>query len=324
MKPTLVLLTLAFSPLWASAQTDKPRERHPLAPSLPLLTEKEEEKVDEVIDRFIEQDTGQLRGEDGKKALKEFRELGPEAIPGLIRGLNRAAKIETSCPAVIIAKKLAVMLKASNDPDLLEFARENIGAGITQSRHMAVIRDLKMVCILRKRSVGNNPVIVRTPPAKEEKPITLGVADSDREETRKLTTKSEKTLRNLAERDDDQALAELAKAAASREIDTRQLGKELLNQALSRQDASKVKEFLKHDRAAVRTTAAQVAGTRRLPLGAELVDLLSDDNSEVRKAAHQALLQISGDKDFGPSADADDAERAAAIKKWRAWWAKQN
>lgn len=306
------------------AQTDKPRERHPLAPSLPLLTDKEEEKVDEVIDRFIQQDIGQLRGEEGKKAVKEFRELGPEAIPGLIRGLNRAAKIETSCPAVTIAKKLAVMLKASNDPDLLEFARENVGAGITQSRHMAVIRDLKMVCILRKRTVGNNPVMVRNPPRQEEKPITLGAPDSSPEETRKLETKSDKTLRELAKRDDDQSVAELARAASSNDQETRQLGRELLAQVYSRQDASKLKESFKHDRAAVRATAARVAGTRRLPLGSELIDLLSDDNSEVRETAHQALIRLKGDSDLGPAPDAGEAERSAAIKKWRDWWAKQN
>src|SRR5216684_9064480 len=169
MKPTLVLLVLAWVSPYLAAQSEKPREPHPLAPSLPLLTEKEEEKVDETIDRFIQQDMGQLRGEEGRKAIKEFRELGPESIPGLIRGLNRAAKIETSCPADTIAKKLAIMLRASNDPDLLEFARENVGAGITQSRHMGVIRDLKMVCIMRKRSVGSN-VVARDRPRQEEKP----------------------------------------------------------------------------------------------------------------------------------------------------------
>src|SRR5713101_2855507 len=284
MKPTLVLLVLAWVSPYLAAQTEKPREPHPLAPSLPLLTEKEEEKVDETIDRFIQQDMGQLRGEEGKKALQEFRQLGPETIPGMIRGLNRAAKIESSCPAVTIAKKLAVMLKASNDPDLLEFARENVGAGITQSRHMAVIRDLKMVCILRKRTVGNNPVIVRTPPRQEEEPITLGVPDSTPEETRKLETKSKKSLRQLAERDDDQAMAELAQAASSKDKEARQLGRELLARVLSRQDAPKIKESFKHDRAVVRATAARAAGTRRLPLGSELIDLLSDDNSEVREA----------------------------------------
>src|SRR5437870_4412497 len=170
MKSTLVLMTLALTPLCLYAQTSKPREANPLAPSLPLLSDKEEEKIDNTIDRFIQYDMGQLRAQEGKKALKEFRELGPEAIPGMIRGLNRAAKIESSCPAVTIAKKLAVMLRASNDPDLLDFARENVGAGITQSRHMAVIKDLKWLCMVRKREVAKNPTAVR--PAQKEQ--TLG------------------------------------------------------------------------------------------------------------------------------------------------------
>src|SRR5436309_2124472 len=152
MKSTLVLLGLILTPAFLPAQTVKPREVNPLAPSLPLLSDKE-----------------------GKKALQEFRQLGPEAIPGMIRGLNRAAKIESSCPAVTIAKKLAVMLRASNDPDLLDFARENVGAGIIQSRHMAVIKDLRLLCIMRKRTVGNNPVTLRTQPQREQEPITLAI-----------------------------------------------------------------------------------------------------------------------------------------------------
>jgi hypothetical protein len=319
------LLALGFViwfPVHLPAQTEKPRESHPLAPSLPLLTEKEEEKVDDTVDRFIQYDMGQLRGEEGRKALKEFRELGPETIPGLIRGLNRAAKIESSCPAVTIAKKLAVMLRASNDPDLLEFARENVGAGITQSRHMGVIRDLKMVCIMRKRSVGSN-VVARDRPRQEERPVTLTIPDSAPEETRVLQTKG-KYLREAAQRGDDQALVELAHAASSKDKDTRQLGQELLTQVLSAQDAERVKEAFKNKRAIVRSTAARVAGDRQLPFGAELINLLSDEDSEVREAAHQVLVRLNGNKDFGPSADSNDAERSAAIKKWREWWAKKN
>src|SRR5438128_5954241 len=234
MKSTLVLMTLALTPLCLSAQTSKPREVNPLAPSLPLLSDKEEEKIDDTIDRFIQYDMGKLRGEEGKKALKEFRELGPEAIPGMIRGLNRAAKIESSCPAVTIAKKLAVMLRASNDPDLLDFARENVGAGITQSRHMAVIKDLRFLCILRKRAVGNNPVIVQTPPSRDQEPITLAVPDSPPVDPPKRETKSEKALRSLS--------------------------------------TEALKDKLKDTDAAVRATAARIVGSKRLPLGAELID----------------------------------------------------
>src|SRR5688572_30752368 len=79
--------------LVAVARADEPRKPHPFAPSLPELTEEEEKKLDGIIDRFILYDIGQLRGEEGQKAVREFAKLGPEAIPALIRGINRAAAI---------------------------------------------------------------------------------------------------------------------------------------------------------------------------------------------------------------------------------------
>ena len=51
--------------------------------------------------------------------------------------------------------------------------------------------------------------------------------------------------------------------------------------------------------------------------------LLEDRDPEVRLAARQALVQISKGSDFGPERDASEADRADAIAKWKAWWAKQ-
>src|SRR5205807_7290629 len=119
-----------------------------------LLSDDEEDKLDAIIDRFIEQDTGKLQGAEAKKALAEFNKLKPEAIPALIRGINRAAKINDSCPALVIAKKLHRMLSASEDPELLQFARENIGAGIKQSRHMETLQNLRMFCAQRKNQIA--------------------------------------------------------------------------------------------------------------------------------------------------------------------------
>ena len=139
----------------AADQPDQetPRKPHPLFPSLHELSEREENRLDDVIDRFIEYDSGKLRGPEGRKALTEFQKLGPDAIPALLRGLNKAAKVEHSCPAVQITKKLAKMLSTSNDTELLEFARENAGAGVERSRHLGIIKDLRVLCMLRKRTV---------------------------------------------------------------------------------------------------------------------------------------------------------------------------
>ena len=141
--------------LAADAPGDKAtsRQRHPLAPSLPLLTKEEEAKVEKIIDRFIDYDTGKLRGPEGLKALKDFKDLGPEAIPYLIDGFNRAANLEHSCPASVIARKLVAFLRVSNDPELLDYARENIGSGVTARRHQGVLKDLRLACTLRKSTL---------------------------------------------------------------------------------------------------------------------------------------------------------------------------
>src|SRR5437899_2966542 len=76
-----------------------PRKPHPFAPSLPETTKEEEDRFDKVIDRFILADTGKLSGPETKKAMEDLDKLPPESIFALIRGMNKAAKIDHSCPA---------------------------------------------------------------------------------------------------------------------------------------------------------------------------------------------------------------------------------
>src|SRR5262249_33000208 len=105
---TLIVVGLLPTVLPAAKKTE--RKPHPLAPSLPELTDAEEEKIDRIIDRFILADTGRLRGDDKKKAISDFQDLGPEAIFCLIRGLNKAAKIDATCPALTIGRKVGSIL----------------------------------------------------------------------------------------------------------------------------------------------------------------------------------------------------------------------
>ncbi|MCA9216577.1 MAG: hypothetical protein KDB27_26085, partial [Planctomycetales bacterium] len=63
-------------------------------------------QYDQIVDRFIQYDVGKLRGAAGIAANRAFRELGPEAFPALIRGLNRSANIHASCPVGVIAGKV--------------------------------------------------------------------------------------------------------------------------------------------------------------------------------------------------------------------------
>jgi hypothetical protein len=149
MTPMLILTVAILVPGDLPSPSLSARPPNPFAPSLPQLTDAEEDQLDRVIDRFIDFDAGRLPGSEGKQALVDFQQLGPEATFALIRGLNRAAHIDNSCPAVIIAKKLAHILQTTNDPELLAFAYENVGLGVTRSRHMGVIKDWRMHITLK-------------------------------------------------------------------------------------------------------------------------------------------------------------------------------
>src|SRR5437762_13064835 len=102
MFPAILALALTIP---IAAPPSEPRPASPFAPSLPQLTDEEEEKLDAVVQRFILSDIGKLTGREAEKAVAEFKSLGPEAVFALVRGLNRAANIESSCPALITHTK---------------------------------------------------------------------------------------------------------------------------------------------------------------------------------------------------------------------------
>lgn len=326
MIPSFLSITLAIL-LAADTKltTETPRKPNPFAPSLPLLSDEEEEALDAKIDRFIAQDIGQLKGEEGKKALAEFRNLGPEASFALIRGLNRAARIEESCPAVIIAKKLGALLGASTDMELLEFARENIGAGIERSRHMAVLKDLRVGVMLRKRSVMQQGIAFKPPPP----PAVAALRAMSPEQLFDAAGNAQgkdrdQILRELKQRKPEDVLARLAELAGdATNKKGQELARLLLGDYLANQKPAQLKELLGHESPEIRAATARAVGSKKLRLGAELIDLLEDKEPGVRESAHRALVQLSGGKDFGPKAKADAQEQANAVAKWRDWWTKQ-
>lgn len=326
----LTILTVALALLAAGDAPQAERKPNPIAPSLPLLTDEEEARLDQIINDFILFDTGKLKGEAGKRALLAFQRLGPQAIPALIRGLNRAAAIEASCPAVTIGKKLIQLLRASRDPQLLEFARENIGAGVGRTPHMAVIKDLKVACMLRKRDLSRNGIVtykgpVAAPPAGPSPSPSPGPSTSElvKATASERGEKLKEVLNELARRDGDQAVAALAIATAHYEADIQKLARDLLARNLSRLSPAALKEKLKDERPAVRVAAARVVGEKRLRFGGELIDLLADKEGEVRQTAHTSLVQLARGTDLGPAAGSDEKARDEAIRQWRAWWAKQ-
>jgi hypothetical protein len=54
----------------------------------------------------------------------------------------------------------------------------------------------------------------------------------------------------------------------------------------------------------------------------KLIELLEDRERTVERAAYWALKELTK-QNFGPAANATDAEKSAAVKSWRDWWKKQ-
>jgi hypothetical protein len=332
MTPACLLALVLLGPGDPPGDAEAPRKPNPLAPSLPLLSDEEEGKLDRVIDRFIQADTGRLRGEDARQAVSDFKTLGPEAIPAMIRGLNRAAAIEHSCPALTIAKKLAVMFRATNDPELLEFARENIGAGVTASRHQGVLRELRLLCAYRKNHLPAGAVITYQAPRESapgpEPPAdlsTLSSSDLVKEAVNAGSgARKEQLLKELEKRRADKGTEDLAALAADgSDPKNRGLARDLLRRFLDRQDAATLREKLKDRSPEVRAATAQTAGSKGLPFEDDLIPLLSDKEEDVRQAARKALSRLSHGADFGPKRNASEAEQAAAARRWRDWLAGQ-
>jgi hypothetical protein len=233
---------------------------------------------------------------------------------------------------VIIAKKLARLFSTSKDPELLEFARENIGAGLSQSRHQGVLRELRLVCTLRKRTLAQeeNQATVRTLPGARAgdstRPTTgtnalrtMGLSELVEASGTERGVRLKAVLSELGRRRGEPVIAALGSAAATYDGEIQELARELLTRQLTGLNPKQIKDKLKDDRAEVRAAAAHVAGSKGLHVENELIDLLTDDEAVVCRQAHQALVTLSKDKDFGPKDSANAAERKEAQQKWRAW-----
>lgn len=307
------LLLLVLIP--AAAET--PRPPSAIAPSLPALTREEERRLDDLIDRFMQADIGRLRGLEGRRAVEEFDALKSEAIPALIRGLNRAATIQHSCPVLMISKKLTGLLLASEDPVLLEYARDEIGAGVGRTTHARVLADLRTRVLLRKNALAQRPPIPPGGPAKMSTLELIRAVGVVRGEP------LHGVLAELGRRDEKQALIGLLNAVRSRDPETQKAARAGLDAHLGRLERSFLKEKLEDAHAEIRRAAIRVGVDKDVELVPAILDRLADRDAGVRAEARQALRKLGDGEDFGPEADAGPAARLEAQKRWQAWWQRR-
>ena len=153
-------------------------------------------RVDQIVDDFILFDVGKLRGRAGQNARQRFDRLGPEAIPSLVKGLNKSAYIHASCPVGVISSRLKTKLRESDDPRMLEYVLENLGRDVDKSApHASRIRSLRKslargdgadVIAMHCKSLGVEPSsdLVRritslSKSRRNVRPILAAISDND-------------------------------------------------------------------------------------------------------------------------------------------------
>ena len=115
-----------------------------LSPEVPVPPDPRRHKYDKIVDDFIAFDIGQLRGAAGKAAMRRFSQLGSDAIPALVRGLNKAASIHASCPVGVIAGKLVLTLQKTQDRSLRQYAIDKVGQDVpVTAPHFSRLQALK-------------------------------------------------------------------------------------------------------------------------------------------------------------------------------------
>src|SRR5262249_53953820 len=162
------------------------------------------------------------------KAKREFEALKAEAIPALIRGLNKAAKINHSCPVLMISKKLNTLLGASTDDKLLEYARDEIGAGIKGSRHAGTLRDLRFKILMRRNALAR---------LKPQGPAGMTTTELVRSAGRETGSKLEGVLKELEKRRGNEVLEGFVAATTSKDKKASKLGREARDRFLGKQAA---------------------------------------------------------------------------------------
>ncbi len=288
---------------------------------------REDKRYDEVVNAFIAYDIGQLRGAQGQRANQAFRSLqGDAAIPAVIRGVNKAARMRQSCPIIVVARKLENMLEATKDDDMLRYAidhLDNSGQGVVYGSYVDRLRELAERKLYgegrrqRKLQGGTVSQLLRA-----QKPVEQWTYEDLQEAIhQEKGSQLVRVLEELEKRKGAQHTNTLAQAIAVVPDDAREIARALLAQRLVRMTDGTLRAKLEDPNVEVRAAAVRAVGYKRAPLYREVAAAMRD-KPLVAEYARQVLLKLSGE-DFGPGPDASVAEWYAASKRWEAWAERQ-
>ena len=309
----LVLVGLPpFGPAVSSARAQQPADQY-----------------DRIVEDFIQYDIGQLRGQQGRAANSQFQSLQSEqAIPSLVRGVNRAARLRQSCPVIAVSAKLQSLLQATANVDVLQWAADNLDRSTSGATYGTYLDNMRQIVNHRLAAVDEaTPKIAAT----LQGGGTVSQLRRSREAIEKWSyedlleavsqdqgTRLLQILEELKDRKGARYTGALADAIAMVGDDIRPLARGLLAARLTRMSDRTLRSKLKDANPEVRAAAASAVGYKGTALYRELAAALRDPNPLVVAEARAVLVKLLGE-DFGPPSDASGLECFEASRRWEQW-----
>lgn len=310
---------------------------------------------DKTVEDFIAYDIGRLGGQEGAQAQESFSRLGTESIGPLIRGLNEAAKIGSSCPIVVLRSKLSSCLARANDTHLDVMAACNLCRGVPRNApHYRSLCDLRSQCI--GRLPASHPLrfhrdrVDALLSAKDDSAIdralqsenaverhaaitaacSLGprfgqelikAIDDPLPEVRQEARAGLVALATNVDFGPEEPANERVRAAAARKWDEwyRERVRFALPPAAWRLSRTKLRSLLKSESEESRMGAVLVIRYRRHFMVQDLLACFDDSSQAVRREAHNALIELADGADHGPADFSDAAAVEAAVARWTLW-----
>ncbi len=122
-----------------------------------------EAQMDQLINLFLLADSGQLPGpaENRLAIISTFhpimQQIGPDAIPALVRGTNRAMLLNcVACPGTTFLNYLTAFIPICTDANKLDYVLTNLGRGVNYdplripSGFTVVYQTIRPICVRRK------------------------------------------------------------------------------------------------------------------------------------------------------------------------------
>jgi len=313
----LALVCLGVAPWWESSVCGAPRQK--------------EDEYDRIVNEFIAYDIGQLPGPAGQMANQRFRSLQTtDAIPALVRGVNRTARIPASCPIIMLSQKLQELLRSA-DRDMLRYVSANLDRG-ANLRYGQFLENLRQsVNVQMGQAAATSPTVLRDMRAVTASQLRRSRVPVDKWSYDDLVeaVSQEKgealvqVLEELQQRKGSQYTEALANAIPQVSDDVKPAARGLLAQRLVRMTDETLKAKLSDPNEEVRAAAAVAVGYKGSPLYKELAVAVRDKSSLVATNAHDVLVKMLGE-DRGPPAGADGMQWYQASKAWEEWLQKRD